>query len=180
MSKTKDTRYLVLHCGGFRFSHHTCIWWTLDQDQPPSYLWCHKSLRPRLLKSDFQQAQRTCTRGSMNLIKLVHMHHSCATFKMTPSTTCCSGGCDRVLQTQMFCQLSSLTICLRQHHQASVQHHQVHVGALPDDSGQLHQVDERHVQGVHRHLHRAAYRALHANQRGQEGAWSSTLKVTSF
>lgn len=58
---------------------------------------------------------------------------------------------------------------LRQHHQASVQHHKVHLGALPDNGGQLHQMDERHVQGVHRHLHCAAYRALHADQRGQEG-----------
>lgn len=57
----------------------------------------------------------------------------------------------------------------RQHYQASVQHHKVHLGAFRDHGGQLHQVDERHVQGVHRHLHRAAHRTLHADQRGQKG-----------
>lgn len=57
----------------------------------------------------------------------------------------------------------------RQHYQASVQHHQVHLGAFRDHGGQLHQVDERRVQGVHRHLHRAAHRALHADPRGQKG-----------
>lgn len=63
----------------------------------------------------------------------------------------------------------SSALCCRQHHQACVQHHKVHLGALPDNGGELHQLDERHVQGVHRHLYGASSRALHADTWGQKG-----------
>lgn len=42
---------------------------------------------------------------------------------------------EKFTQCEYFC-------VVRQHHQASLQHHKVHLGALPDNGGQLHQVDE--------------------------------------
>lgn len=74
--------------------------------------------------------------------------------------------CSYQLQTNQ----TNLSTSCRQYHQEGLQHHQVHLGAVPDHRWERHQVAELRLQRIHRHLHRSAHRALHADQRSQEGS----------